>query len=194
MLSAARAIGDEWRRAKALSAVAKCLPPEATELLSEVLLEARAISDEDGRVEIWSAVADHVPQAVTELLAETLQAVSAGNWRIGVVAAPIIIRSLLLAARRVINKPVHVVRALGVKLHRIFAVSAVAERVPPNANKSHQEILRIDYSTIRASSIRRREDLLEVIQALLPVIHRLGGEKAVRETAQAIIDTAKWWP
>jgi hypothetical protein len=39
-----------------------------------------------------------------------------------------------------------------------------------------------------------RKNLLWAIDALLPVIKELGGQKAVRETAQAIIDTARWWP
>ena len=39
-----------------------------------------------------------------------------------------------------------------------------------------------------------RENLLGAIAGLMPVIARLGGERAVRKTAQAIIDTGKWWP
>ena len=48
--------------------------------------------------------------------------------------------------------------------------------------------------TLSAFAGARRANLLGAIAALLPVIHRLGGEEAVRGTAQAIIDTAKWWP
>lgn len=50
------------------------------------------------------------------------------------------------------------------------------------------------YRVIRIFSGTKRENLLGAIKALMPVIARLGGERAVRETAQAIIDTAKWWP
>jgi len=32
------------------------------------------------------------------------------------------------------------------------------------------------------------------MQALLPVIAEQGGVPALRETARAIVDTAKWWP
>ncbi|MGH7492571.1 MAG: hypothetical protein ACREOO_09260 [bacterium] len=35
---------------------------------------------------------------------------------------------------------------------------------------------------------------LQAIQALLPVIAEQGGTPALRETARAIVDTAKWWP
>lgn len=48
--------------------------------------------------------------------------------------------------------------------------------------------------TLRAFAKTRRRNLLGAIEALLPIIARLGGERAVRETAQAIIDTARWWP
>jgi len=48
--------------------------------------------------------------------------------------------------------------------------------------------------TLNAFAPAGRPQLLRIIEALLPVIHRLGGERAVRETARAIIDTAKWWP
>jgi hypothetical protein len=50
------------------------------------------------------------------------------------------------------------------------------------------------YATLRVFSNARRRELLEALKWLAPVIARLGGERAVRETTQAIIDTAKWWP
>jgi hypothetical protein len=33
-----------------------------------------------------------------------------------------------------------------------------------------------------------------IAQPLLPVIAEQGGAPALRETARAIVDTAKWWP
>jgi hypothetical protein len=39
----------------------------------------------------------------------------------------------------------------------------------------------------------RQAKLFEALRALLPVIHCLGGERAMRETTQAILDTARWW-
>ena len=47
---------------------------------------------------------------------------------------------------------------------------------------------------LHAFSSGRREYLLTAIRALLPVIARLGGMSALRQTAQAIADTAAWWP
>jgi hypothetical protein len=49
-------------------------------------------------------------------------------------------------------------------------------------------------ATLRAFARTKRPQLLQAIQALLPVIAEQGGVPALRETARAIIDTAKWWP
>jgi len=49
-------------------------------------------------------------------------------------------------------------------------------------------------ATLRAFARTERPQLLQAIQALLPVIAEQGGTPALRETARAIVDTAKWWP
>jgi len=49
-------------------------------------------------------------------------------------------------------------------------------------------------TTLRALARTKRPQLLQAIQALLPVIAEQGGAPALRETARAIVDTAKWWP
>jgi hypothetical protein len=49
-------------------------------------------------------------------------------------------------------------------------------------------------ATLRAFARTKRPQLLQAIQALLPVIAEQGAMPALRETARAIVDTAKWWP
>ena len=49
-------------------------------------------------------------------------------------------------------------------------------------------------TTLRAFARTERPQLLQAIQALLPVIAEQGGVSALRETARAIVDTANWWP
>jgi hypothetical protein len=39
-----------------------------------------------------------------------------------------------------------------------------------------------------------RSMLLKIIEMFAPLIHQLGGERAVRESSEAIIDTTQWWP
>jgi len=48
--------------------------------------------------------------------------------------------------------------------------------------------------TLHAFAPAERGILLAAISALTPVIVKLGGQKAIRETVQAIVDTARWWP
>jgi hypothetical protein len=48
--------------------------------------------------------------------------------------------------------------------------------------------------TLPVLARRTRPDLLADLQALVPVIHALGGEAAITETARAIQDVAHWWP
>ncbi len=40
----------------------------------------------------------------------------------------------------------------------------------------------------------KREYMLEIVRALLPVIARIGGARAISDVLSAIRDTAKWWP
>jgi hypothetical protein len=49
-------------------------------------------------------------------------------------------------------------------------------------------------ATLRVYRGCKREYMLELIRALLPVIERLGGERAISDTLSAIRETAKWWP
>jgi hypothetical protein len=43
-------------------------------------------------------------------------------------------------------------------------------------------------------SRRTRPNLLSDLTALMPIIHRLGGEKAIRDTLDAVQKVTKWWP
>lgn len=47
---------------------------------------------------------------------------------------------------------------------------------------------------VDSASRLRRPDLLKILQALMPAIANLGGSDAVQDTADAIRDTARWWP
>ena len=41
---------------------------------------------------------------------------------------------------------------------------------------------------------RTRRDLMADLQALTPVVDKLGGSEAVGETVRAIQDVGRWWP
>lgn len=48
--------------------------------------------------------------------------------------------------------------------------------------------------TLRSSTFRTRHDLLSDLFSLIPVIHYIGGKKALIETSHAVKDVAQWWP
>ena len=48
--------------------------------------------------------------------------------------------------------------------------------------------------TLRALARHRRAELLDDLNALLPLIEHLGGAEAVQETFLAMRDVARWWP
>ena len=56
-----------------------------------------------------------------------------------------------------------------------------------------QSVLEIIFRLMRAAEQEGRIVCLETITELSSVIAQLGGERALRESAQAILDTAKWW-
>lgn len=43
-------------------------------------------------------------------------------------------------------------------------------------------------------SINSRGELLSKLGEMIPIIHKLGGEKALNDTFYAIQDVARWWP
>ena len=45
---------------------------------------------------------------------------------------------------------------------------------------------------LRSNGIRR--DLLTDIRPMVPVLERLGGNSAITQLADGIIDSSKWWP
>lgn len=47
--------------------------------------------------------------------------------------------------------------------------------------------------TLYVLSLHTRPNLLSGIKALTPVIFALGGQKAVKDTADAIQDVSRWW-
>ncbi|MCI0690622.1 hypothetical protein L0337_01300 [candidate division KSB1 bacterium] len=49
-------------------------------------------------------------------------------------------------------------------------------------------------ATLQAFARTKRPQPLQAIQALLPVMAEQRGVPVLRETARAIVDTAKWWP
>ena len=82
-------------------------------------------------------------------------------------------------------------REIGNESARAEALAALAPRL---AELPRPALYPLWDETLPLLARRTRPDLLADLRALVPVIHALGGEAAIAETARAIQDTARWWP
>ena len=62
------------------------------------------------------------------------------------------------------------------------------------SNNARQELTSFLKTALRQFTESSREELLEAIGVLEPVIYSLGGGAAVEETFQALRDVGQWWP
>jgi hypothetical protein len=117
-----------------------------------------------------------------------------------------------LQAASVIHREGHHARALAAVVRQLAGESELWERALRETKRiavgdARAEVLialantwrlSFDYSdfakVLDAMSVSHRQDWLKLTQALLPVIATLGGKTVMREVADAILDTARWWP
>jgi hypothetical protein len=188
-LTAARAIGDEGSRAYALSAVAERLPPEQQPtVLAEALVAARAIGREDSRNYALSMIAECLPPEQPPVLAEAMAAAhEIGNeeYRARLLGA-IATRVLPKQRSAVLAEVLAAARAIRNERDRTKVLRDISENLP-----SEQILLQ---EMLQALTVERRETMLRILGRLIWVFRDLGGERAMRDVARAIIDTAKWWP
>jgi hypothetical protein len=77
-------------------------------------------------------------------------------------------------------------RAIRNERDRTKVLRDISENLP-----SEQILLQ---EMLQALTVERRETMLRILGRLIWVFRDLGGERAMRDVARAIIDTAKWWP
>mgnify|MGYP001024349337 CR=1 FL=1 len=212
-LSAAREIKNASYRARALTALAKRFPevlpevlPEAlaaarkiknerhrtgdlTERLPEVLPEAlaaaREIKDADARARVLTALTERMPELLLEALAAARE-IEDASYRARVLTAlaerlPLELLPEALAAAREIKDADD----------RAHFLTALAPRL---AELPRPDLYPLWDETLPVLARYTRRDLLADLQALVPVIHALGGAEAIAETFRAIQDVARWWP
>lgn len=191
-LNAAREIDKERYRANALRAVIQRLPPEPMDLLVEALSVARGTKGDDyARARALRALAARLPpDEQLSVMAEALTAASALDGWERTEALADVAQHLPPGAADLQQK----ILQAAIESRNISLLQYLAPHWAVMCKEDPYVELHALSDTLEAFSKAKRENLLGAIEALLPVIHRLGGEKAVRETAQAIIDTAKWWP
>ena len=192
-LSAARAIFHEEPRARVLGVLAPRLPErEQAEVFKEALSVTRAISNEWSRAIVLGKLAPRLPEhEQAEVFKEALSAARAISdeknraeilWEL----APRLPDSLL-------GEALQMARSLCHHDGSIAVLSSLAPRWSAVCRSTQRTELEELSATLRAFARTKRPQLLQAIQALLPVIAAQGGVPALRETARAIVDTAKWW-
>ena len=191
-LDAAREIGDATARARALATLAPHLPEDLREqTLREALDAARGIGDADDRARALAALAPHLPEDLREqTLREALDAAR------GIGDAKTRAEALAALAPRLAElgypqKGLDVAREIERAYIRANALAGLAPRL---AELPRPDLYRLWNEILPLLARRTRPDLLADLRALVPVIHALGGEEAIAETARAIQDVARWWP
>ncbi len=182
-LAAAREIEEEWRRADALTALAERLLPE---VWPEALAATREIKDEWRRADVLIALMERLPP---ELLLEVLAAAREieNEWR----RADVLIALMARLPSELLPEALSAAREIKDEWRRARALTALAPRL---AELPRPALYPLWDETLPLLARRTRRDLLADLRALVPVIHALGGEAAIAETARAIQDVARWWP
>lgn len=170
----------EVERANALVSLAPYL---YYPMLAKSLEAAGKMQDDYNRALVLAGLAEHLPLSLMNQALSITLAIQDESSRVrSIEALAAYLPDSLLA------DAFHAVSAITVKPNRARLMAMLIGRMPTQqCQEGLIEILHTSEDNIRA-------DLLLDINILVPAIHRLGGEQAIRETAQAIIDTTKWWP
>ncbi len=178
-LAVARAIGNEYHRARALTGLAPHLPEI---LLPEALEVARGIRDESDRATALAWLAPHLPES---LLPKAL-AVARDIWSESSRVEALI--GLAPHLPQVLPEVLVVAREFGSESSRAEALKALtAQLTPANVDLSFWE------KTLQALGTLTRSNFLKTIPNLVPLILHLGGEVALREVFQGIREVSRWW-
>ncbi|WP_226889779.1 NB-ARC domain-containing protein [Nostoc sp. MG11] len=213
-LTAVRELQDEIYRVDALSSLADKLPPE---LFPEILAAVRETEFERHRTYALCILADKVPP---DLLPEALAAVREIRWyssgRADALSSladklpPELLPEALAAAREfrdeferakalsslavqlpeLLPEALSAARQIQNESDRAYALNSLADKL---SQIQKTRLFSLWQDTLHVLSLRTRPSLLTDIKALTPVIFALGGQKALKDTADGIQDVSQWW-
>ncbi|MGP0088975.1 MAG: AAA family ATPase [Xanthobacteraceae bacterium] len=179
-LDAAKAIGNEYSRASALSGLAQYLTGEQ---IADALHAAKAIGNEDYRASALSGLAQYL---TGEQIADALDAAKAIGDEYSRASALSGLAQYLTGEQ--IADALDAAKAIGNEYYRASALSGLAGHLADEQRRGGlHEVLKIGDRLTRRS-------FLDAIQAFLSTIIEIGGEETVREIKRAIRDTAAWYP
>ncbi len=215
-LLAAAVIGDDGLRAGALAGLAPRLPEN---LWPDVLAAAAVLEDEDQRASALAGLASQLPSGQhVGVEAQTLLAaavISDDGLRAGALAglAPRLPENLwpdVLAAAAVLEDEDQRASALaGLAAHlpeelQDEVLAAIPARclsspitlkalcqIPAWTSHAHGSLVNLLREALDPAN---RHACLEVIEAAAPAIPEAGGEHAIMQCVEAVLDTCQWWP
>ena len=188
--NAAAGIGDGWYRAMALVAVAAHLADQPA-LLQQALDAAAGIGDAGARAEALTAVAAQLAgEQRQQVLQQALDAAAGIGNAMGRVLALAAVAAQLAGEQRqqVLQQALDAAAGIDREWYRAEVLMAVV-----NAWSIRCDYLHL-IQVLDAMGASHREHWLVLVGVLLSIISELGGKAAVGETADAILDTACWWP
>lgn len=220
-LEAAANISDSSKQVESLRALAPALTEP---LLRRALHVARGIQDARHRMNALTALAVRLPEPVrAESIGEAWAAAASGRARTeafhelaGQLLEPrrtAALREAMAEARAQYRAHKELAELAGYLPPPLMAevmrdaleaalkidyigdrVSALGELAPHLAGVPLEHLLPIWRKTLHGMAEKSRQDQLAYLQHLGPVILALGGQRAIEETFQAILDVGRWWP
>jgi len=197
-LTVAREVGDRDQRAEVLQAIARGLPSQEKALvLNEALSAARAITENYKRAMSLVTLSEQLPpEEKLVILSEALSAALASRSDYDRAQA------LSVISERLPPEALSEAYIILVELHSRLIHEDYAGRIIKTmtlhwhqiADFTGQSEIALLTTILHSFARATRPRLLEVIEALLPIIERLGGRPAFLLTGQSILATAQWWP
>jgi Alcohol dehydrogenase GroES-like domain len=188
-LAAANAIKDALSRGNALRTVAASLPPNVAR---DAVTAARLVDDPLGRARALRVLVARVTERERQQVArEALDAIGGigDEWNVaGEIDAlladlpdDLLGAALTLVLSRAPGATALPLARLAVRWPAACRSAGIPEHVAVSA-------------TLDAFARGRRPQALAAISAVIPVLRSLGGVAVLDELAQALVDTATWWP
>jgi len=168
---------------------------EATKVLEEVLRASGSNEYIGNRVRDLGRFGRHLQGEDRErVLKETLDTIAAMNAEQNYDKAELLDEFAKDIPDELLERVLEMTWTLGHDYHVPRILSALAQRWDSMCrNDRALEFQRLT-ETLNIFKGCKREYMLGVIGALIPVIARIGGARAVSDTLSAIRDTATWWP
>jgi hypothetical protein len=86
-----------------------------------------------------------------------------------------------------------ILNALSSIQNTYYKIAVLSKLVPHLTKMNKAELYSFWRKILHHYSTCHRSDLLKVIRTLAPIIHEIGGQKAVLKTILSIKDMGKWW-